>query len=67
MVVDFECSGLAATINSVNGVMVLTILAGSTFTDGHYAPAESVAICGSSAIKKLRDALTTHLEVQGVG
>lgn len=67
MVVDFECAGLAATINSVNGVMVLTILVGSTFTDGHYAPAESVTIYGSGSIKQLRDALTTRLEAQGVG
>lgn len=67
MVVDFECAGLSATINNVNHVMVLTILVGSTFTDGHYAPAESVTIYGSGALKKLRDALTTHLEAQGVG
>lgn len=67
MVVDFECAGLAATINNVNYITVLTILVGSTFTDGHYAPAESVTIYGSSSIRKLRDALTTHLEAQGEG
>lgn len=65
MVVDFDCSGLAATINkesSRNGELVLTILVGSTIIGGQYMPAESASIYGHAALAKLRDALIEALQ-----